>query len=102
MFPDQYKFEDSKGAEKQFNNVKEHLDNDDTIIIGTDSDREGETIARSIINLSGNSNKEIKRLWLNSLETDEVRKGLKNLKDGKEFYSTYKEAQTRQIADWLV
>src|SRR5699024_7671952 len=43
-----------------------------------------------------------KRLWLNSLETDEIRKGLKNLKDGKQFYSTYKEAQTRQIADWLV
>jgi len=102
MFPDQYKFEVSKGAAKQFNIVKEHLDNADTIIIGTDSDREGENIARSIINLSGNSNKEIKRLWLNSLETDEVRKGLKNLKDGKEFYSTYKEAQTRQIADWLV
>src|SRR5699024_2868791 len=97
-----YKFEVSKGAAKQFNIVKEHLDNADTIIIGTDSDREGENIARSIINLSGNSNKEIKRLWLNSLETDEVRKGLKNLKDGKEFYSTYKEAQTRQIADWLV
>src|SRR5699024_1680245 len=76
--------------------------NADTIIIGTDSDREGENIARSIINLSGNGKKDIKRLWLNSLETDEIRKGLKNLKDGKQFYSTYKEAQTRQIADWLV
>lgn len=102
MFPDQYKFVVSKGAAKQFNVVKKHLDNADTIIIGTDSDREGENIARSIINLSGNGNKEIKRLWLNSLETDEVRKGLKNLKDGKQFYSTYKEAETRQIADWLV
>lgn len=102
MFPDQYKFEVSKGAAKQFNIVKKHLDNADTIIIGTDSDREGENIARSIINLSGNGKKDIKRLWLNSLETDEIRKGLKNLKDGKQFYSTYKEAQTRQIADWLV
>lgn len=102
MFPNQYKFEVSKGAEKQFNIVKKHLNNADTIIIGTDSDREGENIARSIINLSGNGKKDIKRLWLNSLETDEIRKGLKNLKDGKQFYSTYKEAQTRQIADWLV
>lgn len=102
MFPDQYKFEVSKSAAKQFNIVKKYLDNADTIIIGTDSDREGENIARSIINLSGNGKKDIKRLWLNSLETDEIRKGLKNLKDGKQFYSTYKEAQTRQISDWLV
>ena len=102
MFPEKYKFEVSKGASKQFNIVKKHLDNADTIIIGTDSDREGENIARSIINLSGNDNKEIKRLWLSSLEADEIRKGLKNLKEGKQFYSTYKEAQTRQIADWLV
>lgn len=68
----------------------------------TDSDREGEAIARLIINLSGNSRKTIKRLWINSLETSEIKKGFQNLKDGQSFYSTYKEAETRQIADWLV
>ncbi|RBS52978.1 hypothetical protein EB33_02933 [Enterococcus faecium] len=55
-----------------------------------------------IINLSGNSRKTIKRLWINSLETSEIKKGFQNLKDGQSFYSTYKEAETRQIADWLV
>lgn len=55
-----------------------------------------------IINLSGNSRKTIKRLWINSLETSEIKKGFQNLKDGQAFYSTYKEAETRQIADWLV
>jgi len=71
-------------------------------VIATDSDREGEAIARLIINLSGNSRKTIKRLWINSLETSEIKKGFQNLKDGQAFYSTYKEAETRQIADWLV
>lgn len=71
-------------------------------MIATDSDREGEAIARLIINLSGNSRKIIKRLWINSLETSEIKKGFQNLKDGQAFYSTYKEAETRQIADWLV
>ncbi|EKA13102.1 DNA topoisomerase III [Enterococcus sp. GMD1E] len=71
-------------------------------MIATDSDREGEAIARLIINLSGNSRKTIKRLWINSLETSEIKKGFQNLKDGQAFYSTYKEAETRQIADWLV
>ena len=71
-------------------------------MIATDSDREGEAIARLIINLSGNSRKTIKRLWINSLETSEIKTGFQNLKDGQAFYSTYKEAETRQIADWLV
>lgn len=71
-------------------------------MIATDSDREGEAIARLIINLWGNSRKTIKRLWINSLETSEIKKGFQNLKDGQAFYSTYKEAETRQIADWLV
>ncbi|EGP5318144.1 type IA DNA topoisomerase [Enterococcus faecium] len=82
--------------------VKKHLDEAETIVIATDSDREGEAIARLIINLSGNSRKTIKRLWINSLETSEIKKGFQNLKDGQSFYSTYKEAETRQIADWLV
>ncbi|MBO6385662.1 topoisomerase [Enterococcus casseliflavus] len=82
--------------------VKKHLDEAETIVIATDSDREGEAIARLIINLSGNSRKTIKRLWINSLETSEIKKGFQNLKDGQAFYSTYKEAETRQIADWLV
>ncbi|EMW5607807.1 DNA topoisomerase III [Enterococcus faecium] len=82
--------------------VKKHLDEAETIVIATDSDREGEAIARLIINLSGNSRKTIKRLWINSLEISEIKKGFQNLKDGQAFYSTYKEAETRQIADWLV
>ena len=65
-------------------------------MIATDSDREGEAIARLIINLSGNSRKTIKRLWINSLETSEIKKGFQNLKDGQAFYSTYKEAETQR------
>ncbi|QZK96900.1 toprim domain-containing protein [Enterococcus faecium] len=53
---------------------KKHLDEAETIVIATDSDREGEAIARLIINLSGNSRKTIKRLWINSLETSEIKK----------------------------
>ena len=102
IFPKNYQFKVSKDKVKQYKIVKKHLDEADTIVIATDSDREGEAIARLIINLSGNNRKTIKRLWINSLETSEIKKGFQNLKDGQEFYSTYKEAETRQIADWLV
>ena len=102
IFPEKYQFKVAKDKVKQYKIVKKHLDEADTIVIATDSDREGEAIARLIINLSENNRKTIKRLWINSLETSEIKKGFQNLKDGQEFYSTYKEAETRQIADWLV
>ena len=102
ILPNPFKFKIGKGKSEQYNIVKKHLDKADTIIIATDLDREGEAIARFIINHSGNENKEIKRLWINSLEKDEIKEGFKNLKDGKDFYSMYKEAESRSFADWLV
>ncbi|WP_373763076.1 toprim domain-containing protein, partial [Jeotgalibaca porci] len=51
ILPDQYQFKVSDGKQKQYTIVKKHLDEADTIIIATDGDREGEAIARLIINL---------------------------------------------------
>lgn len=102
IFPENYKFKVSNDKKKQYNIVKSKLDNADEIIVATDSDREGEAIARLIIRLSGNQNKPIKRLWINSLEKEEIKKGFQNLKDGKQFYTSFIEAESRQIADWLV
>jgi len=102
IFPKQYCFKVSKDKNKQYRIVKKHLDEADEIIIATDSDREGEAIARLIIRLSGNDHKTIKRLWINSLEKSEIQKGFQNLKAGQYYYSAFKEAETRQIADWLV
>jgi len=102
IFPESYQFYVSKDKQKQYKIVKNQLDSASEIIIGTDSDREGEAIARLIIRLSDNQDKPIKRLWINSLEKDEIRNGLKNLKNGEDFETMFKSAETRQIADWLV
>ena len=102
IIPQTFKFKVGQGKIKQFNVVKKLLQEADEIVIATDSDREGESIARSIIRQAKAENKEIKRLWINSLEYDEIQKGFSNLREGKDFYSTYVEAQTRQISDWLV
>lgn len=102
IVPQQFKFKVGRGKAKQFQVVKKLLKEADQIVIATDSDREGENIARSIIHQAKAENKEIKRLWINSLETDEIQKGFNALRDGKDFYSSYIEAQTRQISDWLV
>src|SRR5699024_145111 len=87
---------------KQFNIAKKLLNDASEIIVATDSDREGENIARSIISLAGAANKPTKRLWINSLEVDEIQKGFQKLRNGNNYLSLYKEAQTRQFSDWLV
>lgn len=104
IFPEKYKFVVGADKKKQFGIVKELLNQADTIIVATDSDREGENIAWSIMTKSGIDlkSKTLKRLWINSLEKEAILDGFKNLKDGWDYYPAYQEAQTRQISDWLV
>src|SRR5699024_7724928 len=102
MFPEHFQFQVSKDKKKQFNIAKRLLNDANEIIIATDCDREGENIARSIISLAGAADKPTKRLWINSLEVDEIQKGFQKLRDGNNYLSLYKEAQTRQFSDWLV
>lgn len=102
MIPEQFLFKVAPDKKKQFNIVKKLIQSASEIIVATDCDREGENIARSIINLAGGSQKPTKRLWINSLEEDEVKKGFQNLKSGKDFLPFYHESQARQISDWIV
>ncbi|WP_455432193.1 DNA topoisomerase III [Tigheibacillus jepli] len=102
MFPERFQFQVDRDKKKQFKVVKKLLNDSNEIIVATDCDREGENIARSIITLAGASNKPTKRLWINSLEVDEIQKGFRNLKNGNHYLPLYKEAQTRQFSDWLV
>ncbi|SFD59671.1 type IA DNA topoisomerase [Bacillus sp. UNCCL81] len=102
ILPGQYEFKIAYGKSEQFNAVKKLFKEADTIINSCDIDREGANIFNSILNLTGVKNKQIKRLWINSLEVDEVRKGFANLHDNQKDLLLYNEAKTRQIADWLV
>lgn len=88
--------------EKIYKNAKFHLDNADMIVIGTDIDEEGELIAYEVINMSGNSNKPIKRLWINDTTPKSVRKGMSDLKDKEFSYGKYVQAATRSLSDYLV
>ncbi|VDG25028.1 type IA DNA topoisomerase [Lactiplantibacillus mudanjiangensis] len=104
IFPEKYKFTVPTDKKAQFKIVKDLLSKADTIIVATDSDREGENIAWSIMTQAkiNFKSKEIKRLWINSLEKEAILKGFKELKNGWDYYPAYQEAQTRQISDWLV
>ena len=102
ILPEKYEFKIAYGKSEQFNAVKKLFNNTDTLINGCDQDREGSNIFYSIYHMTGARNKVIKRLWINSLEVDEVRKGFANLQDNQKDLLLYSEAKTRQIGDWLV
>ncbi|GGJ75551.1 type IA DNA topoisomerase [Virgibacillus salexigens] len=102
IIPDTFSYSVSKDKKEHFKEVKKLLQNSDECVIATDIDREGEAIARLILQESKASKKAIKRLWINSLEKDEIRKGMANLRDGSETYNFFVEAQARQISDWLI
>lgn len=92
-----------KRTSKQFNIVKKLLlrDDVDLVIIATDAGREGELVARWIIEKSGVS-KPIKRLWISSVTDKAIKNGFSSLKDGAYYENLYKSALARAQADWIV
>ncbi|MGO3752029.1 MAG: DNA topoisomerase 3 [Peptoniphilaceae bacterium] len=103
ILPSNWKTKVFSKTSKQFN-ILNKLMNDpkvEEIICGTDSGREGELIFRLVYE-KVNCKKAIKRLWISSMEEVSIKKGLENLKDGKEFEALYKSALARSQADWIV
>ena len=92
-----------KQTSKQFYTVKKQMHRKDVseIIIATDAGREGELVARWIIEKAG-VKKPIKRLWISSVTDKAIRDGFNNLKDGKAYENLYESAVARAEADWVV
>lgn len=92
-----------KQTRKQFNTVKSlMLRNDVTeIVIATDAGREGELVARWIIE-KADLKKPLKRLWISSVTDKAIKEGFNNLKEGKLYENLYASALARSEADWIV
>ena len=103
MLPKHMKLTVLKKTGKQYNEVKKQLLRDDIteIVIATDAGREGELVARWILEKSG-VKKPLKRLWISSQTQKAILDGFKNLRPGKEYENLYKAAVCRAEADWLV
>lgn len=103
MMPDHMKLVVIRQTAKQYNAVKAQLFRKDIgdIIIATDAGREGELVARWILDKSG-CHKPIRRLWISSVTDKAIRDGFHNLKDGRAYDNLYRAAAARAEADWLV
>ena len=88
-------------ALKQLDVIRKLLNQAGSVIICTDAAREGELIARYVLEYLGYT-KETKRLWISSLTEKSIREGFNNLKSSREFDSLYRSAKARREADWVV
>ncbi|MDO4601987.1 MAG: DNA topoisomerase III [Eubacteriales bacterium] len=103
MMPEKTKLVVIRQTGKQYNAVKTQLFRKDIkdVIIATDAGREGELVARWILEKAG-CRKPIKRLWISSVTDKAIKDGFSNLKDGRAYDNLYRAAEARAEADWLV
>ncbi|HJB14655.1 MAG TPA: DNA topoisomerase III [Candidatus Blautia excrementipullorum] len=103
VMPEKMKLVVIRQTSKQYQAVKAQLFRKDIgdVVIATDAGREGELVARWILEKSG-CRKPIRRLWISSVTDKAIRDGFHNLRDGKEYNNLYRAASARAEADWLV
>jgi len=101
IIPGKWGLSPKKETKKQFNVVIKLIKQAKLVVIATDIDREGETIARELLDLAGFRG-QIKRLWLSALDEASIRKALASLKNNEETLPLYYAGLARSRADWLI
>ncbi|NBK54214.1 DNA topoisomerase III [Pseudomonas aeruginosa] len=101
IIPQQWRVEVKPKTATQFKVVKALLAKATHLVIATDADREGELIAREIIDLCGYRGP-VERLWLSALNDASIRAALGKLRPSAETLPMYYSALARSRADWLV
>ena len=87
---------------KQLQAIKKLINSASLITIATDFDREGEAIARLVLDEYAGYRGPLKRLCLTALDDKSIRKSLAAVRDGADTYNLYQAALARSRADWLV
>lgn len=101
IVPERWKMLVKPKTAGQFKAVKRLLLEASELVIATDADREGEMIARELVEHCRYRGP-IQRLWLSALDDASIRKALAALKPGAETFSLYHSALGRSRADWLI
>ena len=103
MIPKYMKTEIINKTFKQYKIIETTVNRKDVneVIIATDAGREGELVARYILE-KANCKKKVKRLWISSVTDKAIKDGFKNLKAGDDYLGLYYSGVARANADWLV
>lgn len=105
LIPDQFRYKPIPRTKEQLNIIKRLLKRRlDEVVIATDAGREGEVIARTILQYSGFSDtSRLKRFWTSqALIPKVVKDGMNFLQPASKFDRLWKAGRCRQIGDWTV
>lgn len=94
ILPSAWKMEVKQSARKQFKVVKDLLSKASAVVIATDADREGETIAREVLEVCRWQGP-VSRLWLSALDDASIRKALGNILPGQQTWPLYQAGLAR-------
>lgn len=100
MLPAEFKLEVVHGKGGQVKVIKALLKAADRVVIATDAGREGELIARELMNFCKFKGK-VERLWVSSLVESDIAAALKKLRPGADTEPLFQAAQARQRSDWM-
>jgi DNA topoisomerase IA len=103
MLPDKMELVVIGKTSKQFGAVRALMARGDVseLIIATDAGREGELVARWIMQKAG-FRKAARRLWISSQTDRAILDGFRALKPAAQYDSLFRSASCRAEADWLV
>ena len=103
IFPKEFKYYVIPKVKKQFSILKTLMNRKDIneVINACDAGREGELIFR-LVYKQAKCKKDIKRLWISSMEDRAIKEGFEKLKEGQDYDNLFASATARAKADWLV
>lgn len=103
ILPDHFEYKPKDGQKERLDVIKSLANRNSVVglINACDAGREGELIFRELYDFSG-SKKPIRRLWLQSMTHESIRKEFATLRDGKEFDHLSDAARCRAESDWLI
>lgn len=90
-----------KECQGQFKIIKGLLKEAANVVVATDADREGEVIARELLDYCKYKGS-IQRLWLSALDDASIKKALADIRAGQKTENLYYAGLGRQRADWLI
>ncbi|MBR3556620.1 MAG: DNA topoisomerase III [Oscillospiraceae bacterium] len=103
MLPERRKLVVIKETSRQYRVVQGLLKRPDVgeLVIATDAGREGELVARWILEKAGWRGKTL-RLWISSQTDRAIREGFRDLRPARDYDNLYRSAEARSQADWFV
>lgn len=101
IIPQNWKMIIDESCKKQFQIIKNLINQADEIVHAGDPDREGQLLIDEVLDYV-NCQKPVKRILLNALDEESIKKANNDLRNNQDFLNLKKSALARARADWLI